>query len=146
MSLSKLVLMSGLHFLAMYFLMYVMVDRIDNIHLNLNNAYMAAIMTAPMILLEVIIMKEMYQPQKLIPWMIAGSLALFTLAFTFIRQQTFITDQEFLRSMIPHHSGAVLMCEQATLTDPELVELCNQIIENQKEEIAIMEQKLSEID
>ncbi len=34
--------------------------------------------------------------------------------------QAGIGDKEFLRSMIPHHSGAILMCEQATLTDPEM--------------------------
>jgi hypothetical protein len=30
--------------------------------------------------------------------------------------------------MIPHHSGAILMCEQAALTDPDIVALCRQIV------------------
>jgi uncharacterized protein (DUF305 family) len=41
--------------------------------------------------------------------------------------------------MIPHHSGAILMCERARLTDPDIVSLCRQIIQSQKEEIAAME-------
>ena len=40
--------------------------------------------------------------------------------------------------MIPHHSGAVLMCREAELSDPELRTLCQQIIRNQREEIAQM--------
>jgi uncharacterized protein (DUF305 family) len=30
--------------------------------------------------------------------------------------------------MIPHHAGAMLMCEEAVLSDPELRRLCQQII------------------
>lgn len=41
--------------------------------------------------------------------------------------------------MIPHHSGAVLMCEQAKLSDPEIQRLCKQIVISQKQEIAQME-------
>jgi uncharacterized protein (DUF305 family) len=41
--------------------------------------------------------------------------------------------------MIPHHSGAILMCEQASLSDREIVELCGKIVQAQKEEIAQMQ-------
>lgn len=41
--------------------------------------------------------------------------------------------------MIPHHSGAILMCKRASLTDPEIVQLCEQIVRSQTEEIAQME-------
>ena len=51
----------------------------------------------------------------------------------------FVGNDEFLRSMIPHHSGAVLMCEQASLTDPEIIALCNGIVRGQQEEIAQMQ-------
>ena len=60
------------------------------------------------------------------------------LMFVFIRQQTAIADEQFLRSMIPHHSGAILMCERAKLRDAQLRELCDAIISSQQEEIALM--------
>jgi uncharacterized protein (DUF305 family) len=41
--------------------------------------------------------------------------------------------------MVPHHSGAILMCQEADLTDPELIGLCRQIIEAQRAEIEQME-------
>ena len=55
-----------------------------------------------------------------------------------------IGDSAFLRSMIPHHSGAILMCEENRLKDPELVKLCQDIITSQTQEIAQMKQLLAE--
>jgi uncharacterized protein (DUF305 family) len=56
-------------------------------------------------------------------------------AFTLIRTQTTIGDTAFLRSMIPHHSGAILMCREASIRDPEIKALCGQIIRSQAQEI-----------
>jgi len=41
--------------------------------------------------------------------------------------------------MIPHHSGAILMCGKAKLTDPELIALCDEIIIAQEREIVQMQ-------
>jgi uncharacterized protein (DUF305 family) len=69
------------------------------------------------------------------------------LAFFFlIRQQTAISDRQFLRSMIPHHSSAILMCERASIQDPEIQELCQAIISSQQAEIDQMKSKLLELD
>lgn len=102
-------------------------------------------MTAPMIIIEVLIMKEMYQKEKKAASAVFGVsiLALVTLLF-FIRNQIAVREQQFLKSMIPHHSSAILMCERADLTDPELKQLCIEIVETQKREIKIMKQKLEE--
>lgn len=40
--------------------------------------------------------------------------------------------------MIPHHAGAVLMCEQAPVTNPEIVALCGDIVASPRREIARM--------
>lgn len=40
--------------------------------------------------------------------------------------------------MIPHHSGAILICEKAKLADPEIKQLCGDIIVSQETEIAQM--------
>jgi uncharacterized protein (DUF305 family) len=37
--------------------------------------------------------------------------------------------------MIPHHAGAILMCEQASIVDPEIKELCGTITSSQQTEI-----------
>ena len=52
-----------------------------------------------------------------------------------IRQQVAVSDRQFLRSMIPHHSGAILMCEKALITDAEIAKLCATIVSGQQQEI-----------
>lgn len=59
-----------------------------------------------------------------------------------IRAQVAINDRQFLRSMIPHHAGALLMCERNRLRDPELQQLCRDIIASQRREIDLMQAKL----
>ena len=71
--------------------------------------------------------------------------AIFVAAFAFMRSQAFVGDEQFLRSMIPHHSGAILMCEQSSITDPEIVALCGQIMQSQKQEIAQMKRILAQL-
>jgi uncharacterized protein (DUF305 family) len=65
----------------------------------------------------------------------AAFVTVFLGAFWFIRSQTAIGDVQFLRSMIPHHSGAILMCREASISDREISSLRDQIIQSQREEI-----------
>jgi len=141
-----LLLMGAIHFLLMYALMYAMVDRFANVFMNLNQVYMAGIMTAPMLILEVALMGSMYANKRALAILAGASLLVFTLFFVFIRQQTAIGDREFLQSMIPHHGGAVLMCTQAPIEDPEVLDLCGQIIASQQAEIDQMKQILERLE
>jgi cation transport ATPase len=133
-----LIVMAALSLLSMYFLMYAMVDRPANVYGNLNQLFMAALMTAPMVVIELIVMRGMYQNRRRNILIASLSVALGVTAFVLIRQQAAIADEQFLRSMIPHHSGAILMCERATLREPQLRELCDSIISSQQEEIKLM--------
>lgn len=142
----KLLIMSVLSFISMYLLMYSMVNTIDNVYNNFNQFYMAATMTAPMVIFEVLLMSSMYKNKKLNTLIVAGSAAALIIFFMFIRQQTAISDRQFLRSMIPHHSGAILMCEESPIEDAEIKDLCQSIIESQREEISQMEAKLNELE
>jgi uncharacterized protein (DUF305 family) len=63
-----------------------------------------------------------------------------------IRTQAGIGNEQFLKSMVPHHAGAVLMCEKASLTDPQIQRLCGQIIRSQRAEIAQMKALLRKTD
>jgi hypothetical protein len=133
-----LAIMAALSLLAMYFLMYAMVDRPAYVYGNLNQFFMAGLMTAPMVVIELIVMRGMYPDAKRNVLIGAVSIAAGVAMFLFIRQQAAIADEQFLRSMIPHHSGAILMCERAKLRDAQLRELCDAIIESQQEEINLM--------
>ena len=138
----RLLLMTALSFVAMFILMYAMVDRFANVYANFNQVYMAGLMAAPMVLIEMALMRNMYTNLRLNGAIILVTLGVMTLCWVFIRQQTAISDNQFVRSMIPHHAGAVLMCEENQLKDPDLVQLCQEIISSQKAEIALMTSKL----
>ena len=66
--------------------------------------------------------------------------------FRFIRQQTVIVDRQFLKSMIPHHAGAILMCNEAPLEDAEIKKLCQTINSSQQSEIDQMKAILKRLE
>lgn len=138
-----LLFMTVLSFASMYVLMYAMVDKLSNVYVSVNQFYMAGLMTAPMVVIELWLMHSMF-PNKKLNAVIVSALVLAGVAFwALIRQQAAVTDRQFLRSMIPHHAGAILMCEEAPLLDPELKKLCATIISSQQSEIDLMKAKLS---
>ncbi|MCA0455364.1 MAG: DUF305 domain-containing protein [Chloroflexi bacterium] len=55
-------------------------------------------------------------------------------------------DRELVRSMIPHHTGAILMCEQTSLDDTEIIVLCETLIDSQEAEIAQMKAILDRLE
>jgi uncharacterized protein (DUF305 family) len=138
----RLALMMVLSFVAMYILMYAMVDRLDNVYNNINQFYMAGLMAAPMLVLEMVLMGGMYQNRRLNAFLVVIGAAAALFFWVMIRQQVAVSDQQFLRSMIPHHGGAILMCKQNRLRDPELQRLCSEIIASQQREIDLMQSKL----
>jgi len=48
--------------------------------------------------------------------------------------------------MIPHHAGAILMCEESSIQDPEIQELGGTIISSQRAEIDQMQAILQRLD
>jgi uncharacterized protein (DUF305 family) len=91
-------------------------------------------------------MRGMYQNKQLNRAIIGGCVIVLAACFMLIRQQTAISDRQFLRSMIPHHAGAILMCQRASLRDEEIKKLCDSIISGQQAEIDQMRAKLRELD
>lgn len=138
-------LMIALHFIAMYIFMYAMVNSFANVFNNFNQVYMAALMTSSMVLIELPLMMGMYKSKKLNAIIIAVGLVVLVGSFLLIRKQSAISDRQFLRSMIPHHAGAILMCEEASLEDSEIKELCRNIIAGQQAEIDQMKAKLDQL-
>ena len=140
----RLPLMMALSFLAMYALMYAMVDQWANVYHNVNQLYMAGLMAAPMLLIELWLMSSMYPDRRRNLILASVTVAFMLFCWWGIRSQAAVTDRQFIRSMIPHHAGAILMCEENRLKDPELAKLCQDIIASQTQEIAQMKQLLSE--
>ena len=142
----RLAVMTLLSFITMFAFMYSMVDKFENVIPNLNQFYMAVTMAAPMVLIEVLVMWAMYRNRTLNLAIVAAAFVATFAFFFMIREQTGVTDAQFLKSMIPHHAGAILMCEKAPLQDKEVKALCQGIVTGQRAEIAQMKAKLKSLE
>lgn len=134
-----------LSLIIMYVAMFAMIWSWGAFVQNINFLYMALVMWAPMAAVMLLTMRPMYSNKKLNGLLYLGFAAVFVVSMIGIRQQSLVGDRQFLRSMIPHHSGALLMCEKAKITDPEIQTLCQGIISSQTSEIdqmkAILDRK-----
>ncbi|MHA7140352.1 MULTISPECIES: DUF305 domain-containing protein [unclassified Arthrobacter] len=123
----------------MWVLSMSMVRSIDHFYFNLSNFWMALLMVGAMAIVMVVGMWSMFKNKKANIAMLVGFAVLFVGAFSLGRTETFVGNEEFLKSMIPHHSRAILVCQESNITDPEIVELCDAIVETQREEISQMQ-------
>lgn len=127
----------------MYLVMFVMIDRFSSFYNNLNMFYMTLMMASPMVVMMIVAMPDMFPSKRLNSLLLVGAAVAFFGSLGLIRTQTTIGDTAFLRSMIPHHSGAILMCEQALISDAEIQQLCGEIIRSQRAEIEQMKSILA---
>ena len=130
-----------LNLVIMYLAMFAMIYSWGEFIQNINFAYMALVMWAPMAVVMLWTMRTMYRDARLNAVLYAAFGVVFVLSLVGIRAQGLVGDRQFLSSMIPHHSGAVLMCRQASIHDPEIRELCfgpNGIVQSQEREIRQM--------
>ena len=134
----KLLLAMAINTLVMFVITYSMIWEFGHFHPNLNRFYMAVLMAAPMGIVMLLLMRAMYTDQRLNRILLATFALLTAGTFVLIRAQVGIGDRQFLHSMIPHHSGAILTCERASISDPAVENLCRRIVEAQKQEIAEM--------
>ena len=129
-------------FAIMYLVMYTMIATLDHFQFNVNTVYMTLMMVAPMTIIMLVAMRSMFPSRRTNIAIGVGAALVFVASFVSMRTQAAIGDKEFVRSMIPHHSGAILMCQRASLSDPEIVSLCDDIVTSQRAEIEQMERIL----
>lgn len=118
----------------------------SHIRLHLNDVYMIILMVSSMFFFSYIINEQHDNGHQNVTnlWII---IILMILSFYLIRTQTFITDEQFIKGMIPHHSMAILMSEKIKekTYNPIIKNLANEIIKNQLLEIELMKKLEDEI-
>jgi uncharacterized protein (DUF305 family) len=139
---AKLGLALALSYVVMFLLSMSMIREWDHFYLNGSNAWMALVMVAPMGLIMIAVMWAMFQNKALNAGLALAFVAVFAGALYLGRQEADVGNEQFLKSMIPHHSRAILVCQEADITDPEIEELCGEIVKTQQEEIAQMKEIL----
>src|SRR5690606_4522505 len=116
----------------MYSVMFLNVDDISHIYLSLTRLYMSLLMVSPMAVLMLLMMKGMYPDKKRNRFIILTSIAVFAFSLTALRMQLFVSDTQYMRAMIPHHSSAILTSKHAQIVDSQAKRLPIGIIESQE--------------
>lgn len=131
-------------YLVMFAIMFSRVNEWSNLFLSLNQVYMTGLMISAMLLIMLLTMGSMFTNKKLNIVLLALGTALIFIFWTLVRNQVGVGNRQFLHSMIPHHAAAILVCQQSSLTNPRIEELCTEIVQTQKEEIRIMKELMEQ--
>ncbi|WP_417610133.1 DUF305 domain-containing protein [Owenweeksia hongkongensis] len=136
---SKFFLMMGCSFILMYSTMFLNVVEMNHIYISQTRIFMTFLMVAPMAIVMLLFMLSMYKNKTKNAMIIGGAILVFCVSLFLLRSQSTVKDIQYMKAMIPHHSSAILVSENAQLKDPETKKLAKDIIEAQKREIAQME-------
>lgn len=145
MSYGKFTIMMIISFFIMYIVMFLNIDRISHYHTSTTRIYMAILMVAPMAAYMMLMMGKMYPNKKINTGIIVAAIVVFIVTLIGLRTQTPISDVQYMKAMIPHHSSAILVSKEANLKDPEVRKLAEQIIQSQEKEIAEMNAMLQRL-
>lgn len=131
-------------YIVMYAIMYAMADRWSHVYLNLSNVYMTGLMAGSMLPIMLATMGGMFKNRRLNIALWVASAIVLAIFWVLLRNEAGVGDRQLLRGMIPHHSAAIQMCSESTLTDPRVSQLCQGIITSQEREITEMARLLAE--
>ena len=146
MSYKNFFLMMLISFVIMYIVMFLNIDSLSHYHTSITRIYMSLLMVAPMALVMIVMMGKMYPNKKVNRLIAVSSIAIFLAVLAALRTQTPVSDVQYMKAMIPHHSSAIMVSKNANLNDPQVLELAKQIIESQEREISEMKHHLKRLD
>jgi len=112
--------------------MNLWVDKFSDIRLSLNDVYMSVMMIGWMYLLAGLYNQDNKE-------IVVGAV-ICSITFILIRYQIFISKDQYIKGMIPHHSMALTMAKNINKKDIpiELRKLNDSIIKTQEKEIDIL--------
>ena len=130
---------------VMFFLMYQLVYSSDHALFSMNRMIASLVMGCVMTIVMLSFMWSMYKGMvaKIAVLGIAAVLGVVLLIVN--RNQVVIGDVNFMKSMIPHHSIAINNARKASISDPRVRKLADEIIEAQVREIAEMKLLIEDI-
>ncbi len=127
-------------FLIQYFIMStIMVFQFKHIQFSLGKFYMSLIMGLMMVFLE-ILMHDIYYKNISYKYYLFTSILLLIIIYLY-KNQINITDKEYLKEMIEHHSMALLTSNEIKkkTNNQQIKNLANNIINTQNDEINLMQ-------
>jgi len=142
----KFMAMIGTSTAVMFGLMYLNTYSIDHVFWSETRFWMAFVMGAAMAVIMLLFMWGMYQNVAKNLIILGTAIFVFALTLWLVRSQTTVTDSEYMRAMIPHHSIAIMTSERAHIRDPRVRKLAHDIILAQRREIAQMKYLIDDIE
>lgn len=130
----------------MFFLMYQLIYSLDHATFSVNRLIASLVMGCVMAVVMLGFMWSMYDGTRLKIGVVGGAAIVAILLLLTNRSQAVIDDVRFMESMIPHHSIAINNARKASISDPRVRELADEIIESQVREIAEMKLLIDDID
>jgi hypothetical protein len=129
----------------MFFLMYQLIYSLDHAMFSVNRLLASLVMGCVMAIVMLGFMWSMYSGVGVkIAVLVVATLGAVTLLFL-NRTQALIGDTSFMKAMIPHHSIAINNAEKASIHDPRVRKLADEIIAGQVREIAEMNLLIEDI-
>jgi uncharacterized protein (DUF305 family) len=131
--------------IVMFGLMYLNTWSLDHIAFSQMRMWMALLMGGVMAVTMMGFMFGMY-PNRRANWAIlGGGVVVFAASLWLVRSQATVGQEAWMRAMIPHHSIAVLTSTRATIQDPRVRQLADEIIATQQREINQMRDLLASL-
>jgi hypothetical protein len=132
--------------IIMFFLMYQLIYSTDHALFSVNRMIASLVMGCVMTVVMLSFMWSMYKGMGtkitiLVLFALLGVVLLFV-----NRSQAVIEDVTFMSSMIPHHSIAINNARKASISDPRVRELADDIIRSQVLEIEAMKRLIEDIE
>jgi uncharacterized membrane protein len=132
--------------LIMFFLMYQLVYSFDHVMFSVNRLIASLVMGCVMTIVMLSFMWSMYKGMETKIAILVLAVLLGVILLYVNRSQALIGDVSFMQAMIPHHSIAINNARKASISDPRVRELADQIIESQIREIAEMQLLIADIE
>ena len=140
-----IVMFIGSFIIQYFFMSTIMASSMENITNSLGKVYLSIIMGLYMMILEIMMHDHQYGVFSMKYYIIIGCLIGF---FIYLyRAQKYITDKEYVKEMIEHHSMALLTSNKILekTDDYNVSKLAKNIIQKQEDEIRDMKSILTDL-
>lgn len=145
MSWGRFAAMIATSMFVMFFLMYQLIYSLDHFLFSWNRLIASLVMGCVMTIVMLGFMWPMYKGTGTKIGVLMAAALLGVILLSVNRTQAVIEDLSFMESMIPHHSIAINNGRKASISDPRVRELADEIIAAQVREIAVMKLLIDDI-
>lgn len=132
--------------IIMFVLMYQLVYSYEHALFSLNRLIASLLMGCIMAVVMLAFMWSMYSGRGVKLALVVVATIAAVVLFYVNRNQSLVDDTTFMKAMIPHHSIAINNARKATISDPRVRRLADQIIASQMQEIEEMNRLIDDID